>query len=98
VAAQARLSEQMASYPVPALQDATASDWGRVYGELLTCNDPESRLPAIDRLEGFRPGGSSLYRRVLVPVYTNGVNLSAWLYVAGPQLEGRLTLTEKTCW
>ncbi|MBD3308721.1 hypothetical protein GF348_20240, partial [candidate division KSB3 bacterium] len=98
MATQARLSEQLGSYPEPALQSATAGDWGRVCGELLTFNDPETRLPAIDRLEGFRPGGSSLYRRVLVSVYTNGVNFPAWLYVAGPRLEGRLTLTEKTCW
>jgi gamma-glutamylcyclotransferase (GGCT)/AIG2-like uncharacterized protein YtfP len=98
VATQARLSEQLASYPEPALQNATAGDWGRVYGELLTFDDPETRLPAIDRLEGFHPGGSSLYRRVLFPVRTNGGNLPAWLYVAGSQLEGMLTLAEKTCW
>lgn len=41
------------------MKSVTAGDWGRVYGELLTFDDPESRLPAIDRLEGFRPGGSS---------------------------------------
>ena len=29
--------------------------WGPVYGELLTFDDPEDRLPAIDRLEGFTP-------------------------------------------
>jgi gamma-glutamylcyclotransferase (GGCT)/AIG2-like uncharacterized protein YtfP len=94
----ARFSEQLASYPEPAQQSATTGDWGCVYGELLTFNDPESRLPAIDRLEGFHPGGSSLYRRVLVPVRTNEAELPAWLYVAGQQLEGRLALTEKTCW
>ena len=41
---------------------------------------PKSRLPAIDRLEGFRPGGSSLYRRVLVPVTVNGARDIAWVY------------------
>ncbi|HEC03376.1 MAG TPA: gamma-glutamylcyclotransferase, partial [Phycisphaerales bacterium] len=56
---------------------------GPVYGELLTFDDPETRLPTIDRLEGFRPGGPSLYRRVLVPVYIVGQKLLAWLYV-GP--------------
>jgi len=84
VATQARLSEQLASYPEPALQSATAGDRGRVYGELLTFDDPENRLPAIDRLEGFRPGGSSLYRRVLAPVcIEHGMALPAWVYV-GP--------------
>jgi len=29
-------------------------------GELLTFDDPSTRLPAIDRLEGFHPGGSSM--------------------------------------
>ncbi|HOP08474.1 MAG TPA: gamma-glutamylcyclotransferase [candidate division Zixibacteria bacterium] len=84
VATQARLSEQPASYPEPALQSATAGDWGRVYGELLTFDDPETHLPPIDRLEGFRPGGSSLYRRVLVPVcIEHGMALPVWLYI-GP--------------
>jgi gamma-glutamylcyclotransferase (GGCT)/AIG2-like uncharacterized protein YtfP len=81
VATQARLSEQLASYPEPALQSATAGDWGRVYGELLTFNDPESRLPAIDRLEGFRPGDKSLYRRVLLPVIIIDMIQPAWLYI-----------------
>ena len=70
----------------------------RVYGELLTFDDPEVRLPAIDRLEGFRPGGPSLYRRVLVPVWVNKGLLLAWLFVAGQQLEGRIAPTEKICW
>jgi gamma-glutamylcyclotransferase (GGCT)/AIG2-like uncharacterized protein YtfP len=52
-----------------------------VYGELLAFDDPETRLPAIDRLEGFHPGGPCLYRRVLVPVQVNGTDLPAWLYV-----------------
>ena len=51
-----------------------------MYGELLTFDDPESRLPAIDRLEGFRPGASSLYRRVLVLVAVNGAHELAWVY------------------
>jgi len=68
----------------------TGTPWGPVYGELLTFDDPEIHLPAIDRLEGFHPlsactaqagGGSCLYRRVLVPVRVNGGVLHAWLYV-----------------
>ena len=51
-----------------------------MYGELLTFDDPETRLPPIDRLEGFRPVGSSLYRRVLVPVTVNDAHELAWVY------------------
>jgi len=84
MATQARFSEQLASYPEPAQQSATAGDWGHVYGELLTFDDPENHLPAIDRLEGFHPGGSSLYKRVLVPVCIEySMALPAWVYV-GP--------------
>ena len=53
---------------------------GVVHGELLVFDDPETRLPAIDRLEGFRPGGRSLYRRVLVPVLVNQTWQVAWVY------------------
>lgn len=88
VATQARISEQPASYPEPAQQSATAGDWGRVYGELLTFNDPESRLPAIDRLEGFHPGGPSLYRRVLVPIRSHQAVSPVWLYVVGDRWSG----------
>lgn len=51
-----------------------------MYGELITFDDPETRLPAIDRLEGFRPGRRSLYRRVLVPASVNGAPKLAWVY------------------
>ena len=54
--------------------------WGAVYGELLTFDDPEPRLSSIDRLEGFRPGGPSLYRRVLIPATVNGTRELAWVY------------------
>ena len=57
-------------------------DGPRVYGELFTFDDPEERLPALDRLEGFYPGGPSLYRRVLIPVETaGGTGVLAWAYV-----------------
>jgi gamma-glutamylcyclotransferase (GGCT)/AIG2-like uncharacterized protein YtfP len=61
-------------------------DGPRVYGELFTFDDPEARLPALDRLEGFDPnGGPNLYRRVLVPVETAGrapgrAHIAAWVY------------------
>ncbi len=77
-------------------QSATAGDWAPVYGELLTFDDPESRLPAIDRLEGFHPGGSSLYRRVLVPVCTSGKTIPAWVYVGAPKHRERRSLPNGT--
>ena len=80
VATQARLSGQRGSSPGPDPKSATVGAWGAVYGELLTFDDPETRLPPIDRLEGFRPGGSSLYRRVLVPAKVNGACELAWVY------------------
>jgi gamma-glutamylcyclotransferase (GGCT)/AIG2-like uncharacterized protein YtfP len=69
----------------------TGVPWGPVYGELLTFDDPEIRLPAIDRLEGFHPGGPCLYRRVLIPVRANGTLLPAWLYAGDGYIFGRLT-------
>ncbi len=80
VTTQAGLSDSMGADPRPLPERATAGAWGAVYGELLTFDDPESRLPPIDRLEGFRPGGSSLYRRVLVPATVEGVCELAWVY------------------
>ena len=58
-------------------------DGPRVFGEIFAFDDPESRLPALDRLEGFDPtDASNHYRRVLLPVETNeGSVLLAWAYV-----------------
>ncbi|HEX5699644.1 MAG TPA: gamma-glutamylcyclotransferase family protein, partial [Rubrobacter sp.] len=55
----------------------------RVFGEIFAFDDPESRLPDLDRLEGFDPADtSSHYRRVLLPVETiEGSGLLAWAYV-----------------
>ena len=50
-----------------------------MYEELLSFDDSESRLPCIDCLEGFRPGGSP-YRRVLVPATAEGTRELAWIY------------------
>jgi gamma-glutamylcyclotransferase (GGCT)/AIG2-like uncharacterized protein YtfP len=53
-----------------------------VSGEILYFDDAGSRLPAIDRLEGFDPADtSSHYRRVLLPVEPEeGRVLLAWAY------------------
>jgi gamma-glutamylcyclotransferase (GGCT)/AIG2-like uncharacterized protein YtfP len=54
-----------------------------VHGELLAFDDPESRLPALDALEGYVPGTESPYRRVLVPAAIPGAGerVAAWTYV-----------------
>ena len=80
VATQMRLSGRVEQYPRAVRETAVAGDWDVVYGELLSFDDPESRLPAIDRLEGFRPDGPSLYRRVLVPATVGGVRELVWAY------------------
>ena len=97
VATQARLSGRVGSYSQPVRKNATAGDWGAVCGELLTFDDPEARLPAIDYLEGFRPGGRSLYRRVLVPVVVGDAHQLAWVYtVEAPRIKRRRILSR--CW
>ena len=87
VATQARLSAWVGSSLRPDTEGATV---GAVSGELIAFDDPVSRLPAIDHLEGFRPGGSSLYRRVLVPASVSGARELAWVYtVEAAGIKGR---------
>ncbi len=62
-----------------------------VYGELLTFDDPETRLRAIDR-RGLPPGGPGLYRRVLMSVCAKENIVLAWLY-AGTTLQGTRVIT-----
>jgi gamma-glutamylcyclotransferase (GGCT)/AIG2-like uncharacterized protein YtfP len=58
------------------------ADGPRAHGELFTFDDPEERLPPLDRLEGFDPDRPSPYRRVLIPVETTGgAGVLAWAYV-----------------
>ncbi|HUT54331.1 MAG TPA: gamma-glutamylcyclotransferase family protein [bacterium] len=85
VATQERFAKHLAQHHALQPQDAPVGDWGRVCGELLAFNDPESRLPAIDRLEGFNPVGPCLYRRVLVQVIAPGSQVPAWLYAGLPR-------------
>jgi gamma-glutamylcyclotransferase (GGCT)/AIG2-like uncharacterized protein YtfP len=56
--------------------------WDTVYGELLTFDDPKKRLPNLDALEGFRPGESGFYSRVLVPATLTEADTTvlAWTY------------------
>ena len=63
---------------------SVASSWGKVRGELLTFNDPETRLPFLDSLEEFQPGCPSTYIRALVFItLPGGSQTSAWTYIAG---------------
>ncbi len=57
-------------------------NWGTVHGEVLTFANPGERLPALDGLEGFRPGEKSFYRRVLIPaaLTETGESVLAWAY------------------
>jgi gamma-glutamylcyclotransferase (GGCT)/AIG2-like uncharacterized protein YtfP len=81
------------------LQNASSAPWVTVCGELLTFDDPEARLPAIDRLEGLCPAGTSLYQRVLVPVrLSDGGVTTAWCYISSSQTLQSARATDKTMW
>ena len=80
-ARQARLSNRVQDGLQQPPEGTTGETWDTVYGELFTFDDPRTRLPPIDRLEGFHPGGRCLYRRVLVPATVEGANQLAWVYV-----------------
>ena len=68
-------------------QGGDTSPWSLIPGEVLIFDDPEPRLAALDRLEGFRPGRSALYARVFVPLQSHP-GRAAWVYVA-PEEESR---------
>ena len=55
-------------------------DWDLIYGELVTFTNPLRDLPPIDRLEGFRPGGHSMYQRVMVAELCGRTSIPAWTY------------------
>ena len=55
-------------------------DWDLIHGELVTFTDPQRDLPPIDRLEGFRPDGQSMYQRVMVAVLSGRTSITAWTY------------------
>ena len=80
-ATQARLSHQEQAGLQQLPEGTTGDTWDTVYGEMFTFDDPRTRLPSIDRLEGFDPGGRCLYRRVLVPASVERIRQLAWVYV-----------------
>lgn len=63
--------------------------WKDIPGELVHFDDLDWRLATLDELEGFRPDGASLYRRVLVPL-TSHPGRVAWTYVAPADMGGEI--------
>ena len=80
VATQERFSQHLAQHPHLIPEDPPTGDWARVSGELLTFDDPEIRLPAIDRLEGFTCQVSCSYYRYLIPIAVRYTSEPAWIY------------------
>ncbi len=67
-------------------------DWDLIHGELVTFTDPQRNLLPIDRLEGFRPGGQSMYQRVMVPAARGSIACAVWTYTMyAPQNGERIT-------
>lgn len=81
LAVQLRTADQVKSAPRSVDTSGVTGSSDTVHGELFPFSDPEERLPAIDRLEGFNPGHTSLYRRVLVPVAISDACEVTWVYV-----------------
>ncbi|OPZ47373.1 MAG: hypothetical protein BWY92_01799 [Firmicutes bacterium ADurb.BinA052] len=67
-------------------------DWDLIHGELVTFTGPLRDLPPIDRLEGFRPGGHSMYQRVMVAAARGSIACAVWTYTMyAPQNGHRIT-------
>jgi len=90
VAVQARWAVHLDQRPTAAQKDIPATSWDTVFGEILTFDDPETRLPMLDWLEDFQADGPSLYRRVLLPVRAcvTATTVVAWTYI-GDAAAGR---------
>jgi gamma-glutamylcyclotransferase (GGCT)/AIG2-like uncharacterized protein YtfP len=95
--ADAATQEQFQEEAVAA-SEVFMTDWQMIQGEMIVFPDPQSTLPPIDRLEGFRPGSQSLYLRVLVPIVTKDGVQPAWCYVASENMNQDIVPTGKTIW
>ncbi|CAK0743686.1 Gamma-glutamylcyclotransferase [Gammaproteobacteria bacterium] len=62
-------------------------DWDRIEGEVIEFSLPNPSVHDIDSLEGYRPGRTNLYSRVLAPVWIGDKRAYAWVYVR-KQVEG----------
>jgi gamma-glutamylcyclotransferase (GGCT)/AIG2-like uncharacterized protein YtfP len=76
----AALLTQLAGQPPP-VPPVAAGDWELIAGEIQTFDNPLERFAAMDKLEDFRPGGDSLYHRVVLRVQPPQSTL-VWTYVA----------------
>lgn len=57
----------------------------------MTFADPQRDLLPIDRLEGFRPGGHSMYQRVMVASLQGATPCAVWIYtMCAPQYGERI--------
>lgn len=84
--ADAELQEGYSGTEMPRL--SADLPWRLIEGELFEFADPLATLEACDALEGFEPGGTGLYDRVLVRL-AEPAGLVVWTYIApGGQLPG----------
>ncbi len=63
-------------------------DWNLIHGEPVTFTDPKRDPPPIDRLEGFRPGERSIYRRVTVAALKGSTACAVWTYIMNEPQDG----------
>ncbi len=93
------VSDDVARQGSLGLRDSGGNEdcWDEVQVELITFADADA-IADIDRLEGFRSGELSLYRRVLVLVKTASGARPAWCYVQGIPSMRAVTLLSKNSW
>tara|TARA_R110000787_G_scaffold83080_1_gene179239 strand:+ start:248 stop:670 length:423 start_codon:yes stop_codon:yes gene_type:complete len=65
-------------YPALALDDKE----DHVIGDIVRMHDPDSVFPELDAFEEYGPDFAKPweFRRVILPVETDGVSLAAWAY------------------
>ena len=73
--------------PMPCLE-TVKGDWGWVMGDCVTLAQASTRLPRIDAYEGFHPGRTSLFKRVLAPVRVEETTVPAWVYISTSKPKG----------
>lgn len=91
-----RLQTEWAERPPPRTplneQFPAADDWHSIQGEIFSFDDPLTRVPDLDSLEGFQPlREGNLYERVLI--YAENLR-PIWVYIApgGVLPEGSIRL------
>jgi gamma-glutamylcyclotransferase (GGCT)/AIG2-like uncharacterized protein YtfP len=77
----------LAAFPAGVLEPCEG--YGLVWGELMLLTEPEKIIPNMDKLEGFRPGQSSFYQRVLTKVTAGAEIVLAWVYINNDQTKNK---------